>query len=459
MAACVYCGDQGVRNRHGQLTHVGICRVQHLVTRAQTAASATKEAAAGCPSMRSPSPMDASPPPSPVPPPEAEDAAPVASGDEDEANPAPTVHPFKSDADWELVQLVAAQDTLPSGILGDLMRIFRTGKVTFSSVYAIHRAMDALPGSSFIQEDIPLKPIPGCPYHKSQGPCVVYTTFYRELRPMIEQALSDCQPGDFVLQSDHDVVDHIVSAEHYRALVQTLHTVTGDDTALLIPLVFHSGLFLICFCFFVTSEPACYHDIFVTNFVLADETPLTVFNSSSAASQAYPVYMVNGLLRHSLVSDALDVVALLPTYNDTLHPLCTTDQHSVNRTLLTWEAMTYLLSDFTSLLDDEDDAESFFSVGKHRIAGLEGEVSVYAVPFLWLAGIVRVHDTHTAAHRRTHTHTRTHAHTHTHTHTHTLLVRPVLIATSRLMPLQISRNSGSCWASSTAPIAASTAGS
>ncbi len=112
----------------------------------------------------------------------------------------------------------------------------------------------------------------------------------------------------------------------------------------------------------------------------ADETPLTLFNSSSASAQAYPVYVCNGLLRNEHTSAALDVVALLPTYDETQHPMCTKDQHSMNRTVLNWTALGLVLQEFMTLIDDEDAPESFLRIGE-----CDG-VQAYASVLLWLGG-------------------------------------------------------------------------
>ena len=100
--------------------------------------------------------------------------------------------------------------------------------------------------------------------------------------------------------------------------------------------------------------------------------------------------MQNGLLKTSLLSKSLEVVALVPAYDATQHVLCTEDQHTMNRTLLLWEALRLVLAPFTELDPDEDSPESFLHLGSQHIPGTgdEAAVNVYAVPFLWLAGSV-----------------------------------------------------------------------
>lgn len=97
--------------------------------------------------------------------------------------------------------------------------------------------------------------------------------------------------------------------------------------------------------------------------------------------------MCNGLLSKESASKGLEVVALLPTYDETKHPHCTPDQHTINRSILAWECMSLLLAEFTELSADEDALESFLSLGSHPL-GFDGapDKALFAAPCLWLTG-------------------------------------------------------------------------
>ena len=115
---------------------------------------------------------------------------------------------------------------------------------------------------------------------------------------------------------------------------------------------------------------------------------MTFFNSSSAASQAYPLYLSVGL--HStealLSSSNLHVLALLPSYSDLRHPHCGTDQHATNRCLLVWRALSHVLGELLELSPIEEDTESFLFLGHYDVGGIGVDRPTYAVPLLWLAG-------------------------------------------------------------------------
>ena len=110
-----------------------------------------------------------------------------------------------------------------------------------------------------------------------------------------------------------------------------------------------------------------------------------MFNSSSEATHAYPVYISNGLVPDEV--GVLTVAAMLPPYSDTRHPQLTPDQQAMNKCLLVWQAMTILLEDFINLSPVEEDADSFLKIGVHQLDEGEDAVAVYAVPFLWLGGM------------------------------------------------------------------------
>ena len=252
MATCPYC-DLNLENRteRGRQTHIGICRMRYEGktkdgTRLQAAADHRSESPVSSMSA------SATPPAAAADEAFADDASDANAIDDDEAAAAEdapgavaiedVVHPFDSEADWELVKLVASEDTLPRGILEKLLRIVAIGDLTFTSTYAVRRAMDSLPGISFREADILLRPLPGVTYHHSQGDYVRYLTYFRDVGSLVLESLADHTSNDFELGLEEaEEVEHLVHAEHYRALLATLREQTGDDTALIVPLIFHSG--------------------------------------------------------------------------------------------------------------------------------------------------------------------------------------------------------------------------
>ena len=87
-----------------------------------------------------------------------------------------------------------------------------------------------------------------------------------------------------------------------------------------------------------------------------------------------------------LSASTLNVLALLPTYAEPPHPLCTDEQHAINRHVLTWKSLGLVLEKFFELDATETTADSFLYVGELPF-GTDAELrSVFAVPLLWLAG-------------------------------------------------------------------------
>lgn len=310
-------------------------------------------------------------------------------------------HPFASEADWELIKLVADQDTLPKGLLDRLLAIFFMGGLTLSSSYFIHQAVDALPGSDFETNIIKLKPLPDSAWYKEQGPLVCYEVHTRPIVPLLIESLrssGDLLRDPQLVPKDIRVNDHLVNAERYQELLRDLRKATALETAVLLPVIFHSGAFLASrnsswsahLQRQVVKNLACVVDFTPAHcrtllILCADETPLTVFNSSSDTTQAYPVYMSNGLLPDD-VPDNMMIVALLPHYSDTAFPQCSESQHAMNRCMLVWKALALLLPDFTNLCPWEEDEDSFLFLGYHQLRPDAPEAPVYATPLLWLAG-------------------------------------------------------------------------
>lgn len=97
--------------------------------------------------------------------------------------------------------------------------------------------------------------------------------------------------------------------------------------------------------------------------------------------------MCNGLCKPEFIPRYLDVVALLPTYDETKHPHCTKDQHALNRHVLLWSALAHMLRPWTTLSPEEDDADSWLFAGPHMLSGQDELCDVYVVPLMWLAGV------------------------------------------------------------------------
>ncbi len=83
---------------------------------------------------------------------------------------------------------------------------------------------------------------------------------------------------------------------------------------------------------------------------------------------------------------ALTVVALLPRYLEARHEQCTDDQHAINRHLLLWKALRFVLADFLALDTAEESIDSYLPLGKVRLGSAGREQDAYAVPLLWLGG-------------------------------------------------------------------------
>ena len=169
----------------------------------------------------------------------------------DAAETRPPTHVFKSDADWELVKLVAKRDSLPKGISDELLHIFSMGGLTFRSTYHISEAIRELKGADFETHTILLRPLPDSSFHSSQGAYVEYVAYIRPLIPLLRDTL-DAYGNHLrkpVLQGkDTRINDHLVNAEEYQRLLTALRDATGDPTALLLPVVFHSGASIVCAC-------------------------------------------------------------------------------------------------------------------------------------------------------------------------------------------------------------------
>ena len=152
-------------------------------------------------------------------------------------------HPFETDGDWELVKLVARTDGLSKGILDQLLKIFRRGPVTFRSAHELHTAVEALPGPSFQFDEIFLHPCPDLPVTEASGPSVSYELHARSVCAIVRDILTTS--GDLLLDPVLHPHDHedacLTDAKFYQDLLRQLRHSTGDATAMLVPLAFHSG--------------------------------------------------------------------------------------------------------------------------------------------------------------------------------------------------------------------------
>lgn len=252
---CPYCG-LGLLGmvRRGRQTHIGICRRDCVATPVRTRARMRSLDGAGA--------AAASPQPSGSP---LGHFSPALSSNDGEATdddeggdvpyqqpPAPLqpfaaaeAHPFASDADWELAKLVVTHDSLPRGTLDRLLTIFAMGDLTFRSTYAVLKGIDELPGRPFTKTTIQLAPMPDIAYVQAHGPFVPYELYHRPLLHHVVDSLAKGAPEHFVraveLPEEDREREHLVSADAYQEMLRDLRDATGNPTATLIPLVFHSG--------------------------------------------------------------------------------------------------------------------------------------------------------------------------------------------------------------------------
>lgn len=140
------------------------------------------------------------------------------------------------------------------------------------------------------------------------------------------------------------------------------------------------------------SSSSCFRFVAVTTnpLICVDETPLTFFNSSSEASQAYPVYLSIGLLpgEELLKPGNNHVIGLLPSYSDLRHKHCwNTEQHAVNRCLVAWKGLSFILAELLDLSPIEEDKDSFLFLGHFDVGSTGEQRPTYAVPLVWLGGV------------------------------------------------------------------------
>lgn len=243
--ACLYCGETTSHlSLHGQRTHAGLC----------ASGCGSKEAPTSAPRSTAAARREEPPSPPPLSPPPPGDSSDSAS-DADSAPQPSLQHPFGSDADWELAQLVARNDGLSKGLLDSILKVFAMGGVTFSNAYDVFKAIDDLDGVDFESECFSLDPIPGVPLHHAQGDPVAYTVFHRKIADVVSAAIKsnpDMLLNPSVLPQGN--ATHLTEAARYQTLLQTLRTSTGIDDAVLVPLLFHSGD---SSAFFLLSFPCC----------------------------------------------------------------------------------------------------------------------------------------------------------------------------------------------------------
>lgn len=250
---CPYCEqDLSAMVHRGRQTHIGFCRRDCVDTRGRTRAERRNADDAGA-APASPEPVGHFP--------AASSSNGDATDDDDEGGdvgfqplPAPLqplaaagaeTHPFATDADWELAKLIVTHDSLPRGTLDRLLAIFAMGGLTFQSTYAVLKSIDELPGRSFSKTTVHLAPIPDIAYVAAHGPFVPYELYHRPLLHHVLDSLVNAVPGHFFdaaeLPEEGRERDHLVSADAYQELLRDLRHATDNPTAVLIPLVFHSG--------------------------------------------------------------------------------------------------------------------------------------------------------------------------------------------------------------------------
>ena len=240
--ACEYCGLSfaGLTKR-GALTHTGICSVNVQGAPGDWEGSTPSQSEAEADLAHD----------------DGGGSAVVSDEEEDEQAqiaaapppPEPTRHPFSSDADWDLVRLVSQRDSLPRGILDELLGIFGKGGLTFRTSYAVLTAIDALPGVPFNKMDLFLNHLPGV-RHAELG-TVQYTFFFRSIGALLVDGLKRCRAEDLrhpELFPDEQPIDHLVTGSWYQDTLRTLRACSGDDAAVLLPVVLHSGMCVRCWC-------------------------------------------------------------------------------------------------------------------------------------------------------------------------------------------------------------------
>ncbi len=87
---------------------------------------------------------------------------------------------------------------------------------------------------------------------------------------------------------------------------------------------------------------------------LADETNLTLFNTTSDQSTAYPLFLSSALIPRGTRRKPGNLVhlALLPKYLKRLHRLTSSARHAHNKRVLTWSSLQVVLQDlFEESLD------------------------------------------------------------------------------------------------------------
>ena len=160
--------------------------------------------------------------------------------------PAAITHPFPSDADWRLAQFISTHDGMPTGMLQELLDIFAMGGLTFQTTYQLFKHIDDLPGVSFAASTVFLDPIPGVALVPAHGPPVEYACFKRSLVEMLRAALTDeaATLMNPTLSADaNPAPTHMTEAAEYQRQLRELRASTHLDDAVLLPLIFHSGMY------------------------------------------------------------------------------------------------------------------------------------------------------------------------------------------------------------------------
>ncbi len=244
-ATCPFCGEAVLHmQRHGRRTHIGMCRARELQRQDDMDASSASEAAeedeeeehhdvAGdAHGDDHVAPMHADDEPE-------EDAQ---SNTSAAHNPLLT-HPFGTNGNWEFVQVLAFEESVPRHVLDQLLRILGEGDVTYRTCRDAFLEIDGLEGENFTKGTLLLPPLPDVTYVPVHGPRVEYNVFWKSIADVVRNTIAT--QGHLMLdpeRCDAEVkLGHWTQAFAYQDLLRLLQEMLPDERPLLVPLIFHSG--------------------------------------------------------------------------------------------------------------------------------------------------------------------------------------------------------------------------
>lgn len=101
----------------------------------------------------------------------------------------------------------------------------------------------------------------------------------------------------------------------------------------------------------------CHVHIVIVLTYIADETSLTLFNTTSDQATTYPMLCTLGLLPKNLrrFPSNLITLALLPKYLSRKHPGASTEKHAHFKRAITWDSILLVLQELGS--DDKEFGE------------------------------------------------------------------------------------------------------